>query len=105
MIKKGTDLAVDAYSAFADNQYTFFTPLARLLHSNDISAVVVCGLATDYCVRATAIDSCKFAFQTFVVRDAIRPVDPAANDKVLAELQKWGCAIISIGDALSKHGA
>jgi nicotinamidase-related amidase len=43
-----------------------FTDLARLVHTNRIDKLVVVGLATDYCVRATAIDSRKFGLKTEV---------------------------------------
>lgn len=91
---QGDNIAVDAYSAFADNQYTLFTPLARVLHSAGITNVVVCGLATDYCVRATAIDACKFGFKTRVLTDAVRAVDPVKGPEVLSELVNWGCELV-----------
>ncbi|KIM25599.1 hypothetical protein M408DRAFT_26145 [Serendipita vermifera MAFF 305830] len=97
-IRKGDNVHVDAYSAFADNQYTLFTPLAKLLHSSGISHVVICGLATDYCVRATAIDARKFGFTTKVLTDAIRAVDPAKSDEVLSELVNWGCILAQSTD-------
>jgi nicotinamidase/pyrazinamidase len=90
---QGDNIDVDAYSAFADNQYMLFTPLARILHSANITNVVVCGLATDYCVRATAIDARKFGFNTRVLTDAIRAVRPSDNDSILEELRAWKCEL------------
>ncbi len=84
---------MDAYSAFADNQYTLFTPLARILHEAQVTDVVVCGLATDYCVKATAIDARKFGFKTKVLTDAVRAVDTAKTEMVLSELETWGCSL------------
>jgi nicotinamidase/pyrazinamidase len=84
---------VDAYSAFADNQYTLFTPLAKILYTAEIDEVVICGLATDYCVRATSIDACKFGFRVTVLEDAIRAVDPTNNVAILSELKEWGCKL------------
>ncbi|KZO93723.1 nicotinamidase [Calocera viscosa TUFC12733] len=100
VIQKGTNVAVDAYSAFADNQYAFFTPLIKSLHSAGIHTVVVVGLATDYCVKFTAIDSCKFGFRTLVVKEAVRGVDSKATQQVFGELQEWGCELVSIDDVL-----
>ncbi|KZT62191.1 Isochorismatase hydrolase [Calocera cornea HHB12733] len=97
---RGTNVAVDAYSAFADNQYTFFTPLIKTLHGAGIETVVIVGLATDYCVRFTAIDSCKFGFRTLVVKEAVRGVDASATEKVLGELQDWGCELVSVEDVV-----
>jgi nicotinamidase/pyrazinamidase len=45
-----------------------------------VEFVVVCGLATDYCVKATALDAVRLGFETAVLLDAIRPVDLAAGD-------------------------
>ncbi|KAG8825325.1 NAD(+) salvage pathway protein [Serendipita sp. 401] len=96
-IQKGDNVAVDAYSAFADNQYTFFTPLARILHAAGVTKVVVCGLATDYCVRATAIDARKFGFETKLLTDAVRAVDPTKETDILSELEVWGCQLVESG--------
>ncbi|KAG8745799.1 hypothetical protein FRC10_007061 [Ceratobasidium sp. 414] len=82
-------------SAFADNQYLAFTELARLVHTHGINKLVVVGLATDYCVRATAIDSRKFGIATEVVRKGVRAVFPDNEEAVLNELQTWGCTIAS----------
>lgn len=57
MSLQGDNIAVDAYSAFADNQYTLFTPLARVLHEEQVTDVVICGLATDYCVKVCRGDA------------------------------------------------
>ncbi|KAG8787969.1 hypothetical protein FRC12_015031, partial [Ceratobasidium sp. 428] len=70
-IQKGTGVEVDSYSAFADNQYLAFTELIRLVHIHNIDKLVVVGLATDYCVRSTAIDSRKFGIATEVVRKGV----------------------------------
>lgn len=100
-IRKGDNIAVDSYSAFADNQYISFTPLTRALHAAEITDVVICGLATDYCVRATAIDACKFGFKTIVLVDAVRAVDGSQNEAVLAELQRWGCEMASSNNLIN----
>lgn len=81
-------------SAFADNQYLAFTELTRLIHTHSISKLVVVGLATDYCVRWTAIDSRKFGITTEVVKAGIRAVYPENADAVLQELESWGCSIV-----------
>ncbi|EJU06046.1 pyrazinamidase/nicotinamidase-like protein [Dacryopinax primogenitus] len=101
IIQKGGDLAVDSYSAFSDNQYTSFTPLIKTLHQAGIEHVVICGLATDYCVYFTAVDSCKFGFKTEIVREAVRAADKAATERVFDDLRGWGCDIVSIDDVLT----
>ncbi|PVG03684.1 Isochorismatase hydrolase [Serendipita vermifera] len=93
-IRKGGNIAVDAYSAFADNQYALFTDLAKILYTAGVDDVLICGLATDYCVRATSIDARKLGFGVTVLADAIRAVDPTNNEAILSELKKWGCRIV-----------
>ncbi|GAB1519846.1 hypothetical protein RhiTH_002917 [Rhizoctonia solani] len=111
-IKKGTNPSVDSYSAFADNQYMSFTPLVRLVYTHQIDRLVIVGLATDYCVRATAIDSRKFGigtevgthlgtpisalimFSLKVVQSGIRGVFPENESTVLEELKTRGCSIV-----------
>jgi nicotinamidase/pyrazinamidase len=56
------------------------TELEGLLREREIERVVVCGLATDYCVKATALDAARLKFDTAVLLDAIRPVDLAKGD-------------------------
>jgi len=100
-IHKGANIGVDSYSGFADNLYTSFTSLPGLLYTNGIKDLVIVGLATDYCVRATAIDACKFGFRTRVVKDAVSAVDGSREDVVLKELERWGCEIVLGSDVLA----
>ena len=58
-----------------------------------MSECLVAGLALDYCVRATAIDACKFGFKTKVLTDAVKAVDPTKSDSVISELEAWGCSM------------
>jgi nicotinamidase/pyrazinamidase len=82
-IRKGAN-GEDGYSGFTmrDPQTGETTPteLERLLREAGVERVVVCGLATDYCVKATALDARRLGFETAVLIDAIRPVDLVAGD-------------------------
>lgn len=91
-VHKGRDPRWDCYSAFAADQYLQFTELAALLHraSPPIHTVVIAGLATDYCVRATAIDAAKFGFHTVVLQDCVAGVDPATTDEAWAAMRAYG---------------
>ncbi|WFD36542.1 hypothetical protein MCUN1_003425 [Malassezia cuniculi] len=93
-VHKGCDALVDSYSGFADNAYTKFTDLPRLLYEARVDTVVICGLATDYCVRATAIDATRFGFATEVVTGAIRGVDTTTTKKALADMAAAGCKLV-----------
>ncbi len=79
IVEKGQDSRVEMYSAFTS---PFRRPaigtssLARILKDAGISHVFIVGLAMDYCVKHTAIDSKKAGFVTYVVREATRAVDP-----------------------------
>jgi len=86
IISKATRPEKDAYSGFDG------TALASRLHKLGCTRVFVGGLATDYCVRATAVDALKEGFEVVVLEDAIRPVDvrPGDGARALAELLALG---------------
>ncbi|HYT00279.1 MAG TPA: bifunctional nicotinamidase/pyrazinamidase [Thermoplasmata archaeon] len=83
ILSKGMDPEVDSYSAFQA-----FTDRGRDLESAlrelDVDELVVCGLATDYCVRATALDALRRGMPVRVLRDAIRGVDIKPGDSEIA---------------------
>jgi len=69
--------------------------LAPLLESAGVTDVVVTGLATDYCVKATALDALRLGFATTVLTDAIAAVDLRAGDgdAALEELRNAGADV------------
>ena len=89
VVDKGTAQDADAYSGFDG------TGLAELLRAAGVTHVVVGGLATDYCVKATALDALAAGFQTTVLADAIAAVDVNAGDgrRALEELAAAGAQI------------
>ena len=62
--------------------------------------VVLAGLATDYCVRATAVDALELGFQTVVLQDAVRAVDmrPGDGERALDEIARRGGEIATAED-------
>lgn len=90
-LPKGQPPNVDFYSAFASVGYTEFTPLVRILAQAGIEQLVVAGLATDYCIKSTAVDSRKFGFATILVDDAVAGVDPGTTEKALDLMDIKGC--------------
>jgi nicotinamidase/pyrazinamidase len=96
---KGTDPAVDSYSGFFDNGKRKATGLADWLRSRWVQQVYVMGLATDYCVRATALDARALGFDVWLVQDGCRGVELKAgdSDRAIAELRGAGCAIVESG--------
>ena len=93
VIHKGTSIDVDSYSGFLDNDQTTATELEKVLRDAGITAVVVCGLALDVCVRATALDAKRLGFDTTVNVAASRAAVPSARESVLAELRKQSIVI------------
>lgn len=92
IVHKGLDPARDSYSAFFDNEYAASTGLDGLLRARGISGVVVCGLALDFCVAATARDALRCGFWARIVPRACRAIAPDAAC-VLEELRAEGIMI------------
>jgi len=97
-IRKGTG-GEDGYSGFtmADpvTGETSSTGLEAMLRAAGIERVVIVGLATDYCVRATALDAVALGFETAVLREGIRAVDlaPGDGDRAIAEMEAAGATL------------
>ena len=96
-IQKGTDVNVDSYSGFFDNGRQNATGLADFLNSRGVGTVFVCGLATDYCVKWTALDAISLGFETFVIADATRGVNlsPLDSELALQEIVAAGGKIVN----------
>lgn len=75
IIRKGFHREVDSYSAFMEADRRTSTGLAAYLHARGITALYVCGLATDYCVAWSALDARAAGFAATVVEDACRAID------------------------------
>lgn len=80
IVRKGTDPGIDSYSGFYDNGRRQSTGLADLLRARGVTAVDVMGLATDYCVKFTALDAVREGFDTRLILEGCRGVDPRAGD-------------------------
>jgi nicotinamidase/pyrazinamidase len=104
---KGFPLAaiVDVGRERDDEGYSGFekSDLAQILRDHDVDEVYVCGLATDYCVRASAIDACREGFNVTVVSDAVRAVEvePGDSDRALADMAAAGARIASSAELLA----
>jgi nicotinamidase-related amidase len=102
IVEKGQDKRVEMLSAFGDpfkNPCVARSDLADVLRKADITDVYVVGLAADYCVKFTAIDAQKEGFQTWVVGDATKAVDPSSMDAVHKAYEDVGVRVISKDDA------
>jgi nicotinamidase/pyrazinamidase len=94
---KGTDPGVDSYSGFFDNDRRSATGLGDYLREVGETEVVVLGLATDYCVKATALDARRLGLRVRLLVDACRAVDlrPGDGERALAEMQAAGVELIT----------
>lgn len=105
VVCKGEDPRVDSYSAFRDARDGSDTGLARMLRENGVRELVVCGLATDYCVKATALHAVEEGFAVTVVRDACRAVDlaPGDGEAALVEMARMGCDVVDSIELLGRE--
>lgn len=77
---KGTERHLDSYSGFFDNGGIHETGLGNYLREHQVTDVYILGLATDYCVRATAIDARRLGLRTWLIEDACRGVELQSGD-------------------------
>jgi nicotinamidase/pyrazinamidase len=75
ILRKGFRHEIDSYSAFYENDHRTSTGLAAYLHERGFERLFFCGLATDFCVRWSAIDARREGFEAIVVEDACRAID------------------------------
>ncbi len=99
---KGTDESIDSYSGFFDNGHRKATGLGDYLKSKNVDEVYVMGLATDYCVKATALDAVGLGFKTTVIEDGCRGVElqPGDIDAAKAEMKAAGVQLVTQSSAL-----
>lgn len=88
------------YSAFQDVWCMHQTELNKVLRDRDITDVYVVGLAFDYCVYNTAVDSAANGYTTHIIREGTMPVDPTAWDPITVKLQSKSVEVIDMNDEL-----
>ena len=95
VFQKGEKREVDSYSGFFDNDQHSATGLSDYLNEVGADEVFVCGLATDYCVKFTALDARNLGFETTVIADACRGVNLQPDDveNAIAEMRQAGVKI------------
>lgn len=74
IVNKGTERDKEAYSAFEG------TDLEQILTDEKVTCVAICGLATDYCVKATALDGIQSGFRVILIKDAVKGVEAITGD-------------------------
>jgi len=103
ILRKGFKQNTDSYSGFRDNAKQT-TGLAEYLKALGITNTYIVGLALDYCVKYTALDSSDFGFKTHLVLDGCKAVNlsPDDGDKAVEEMKKTGIIIEKEADKLIK---
>jgi nicotinamidase/pyrazinamidase len=96
VFRKGIDPGIDSYSGFFDNGKRRSTGLAEYLRDRRVNQLFICGLATDYCVKFSALDAVDSGVRTHVIEDACRGVElnPGDSAAAIAEMRKAGVSIV-----------
>jgi nicotinamidase/pyrazinamidase len=96
--RKGEDSEVDSYSAFRDNHAERTTGLDAELKRRGIGELDICGLATDYCVKFSALDAVALlpGVKVRVIENASRGITPEGVAAALAELQRAGVDVVQL---------
>ena len=104
VFRKGTDPEIDSYSGFFDNGHRKATGLGDYLREREVTDVYVMGLATDYCVKWTALDAIALGFRTHLIEDGSRGVELKPGDVAAAieEVRSKGGKIVRSSDLVSR---
>ena len=100
VFQKGTDPAIDSYSGFFDNGHRRSTGLADYLREQGVTQVFVMGLATDYCVKFTALDAVRAGLKTTLIEDGCRGVNlrPGDSEAAVAEMRAARVEVLRSSD-------
>jgi nicotinamidase/pyrazinamidase len=93
VVKKGMDPQYDSYSGFQDDGGKK-TEMDRILKKDGIKRVIVYGIATDYCVRATALDAVAAGYKVIMIKNLSRGVAPDTSQKAIDEMKSKGVVIL-----------
>jgi nicotinamidase/pyrazinamidase len=94
LVSKATEPLQEAYSAFGVERFD----LAQFLRHRKVERVFITGLATDYCVRQTALDARAAGFTVYLVEDAVRGVSPETTARALADMDAAGVIRVKSGE-------
>ncbi len=95
VVRKGMDPQYDSYSGFQDDGGKK-TEMDKLLKKEKVKKVVVYGIATDYCVRATALDALAAGYKVIIIKNLCRGVAPDTSEKATEEMKSKG--IVTLED-------
>ncbi|WP_457681571.1 nicotinamidase [Thermovibrio sp.] len=92
IINKGDRPELEAYSGFQG------TLLDSLLKERGVKRLFICGVATDYCVKNTALGALNLGYSVFLLKDAVKGVSEETTEKALSELLDGGAVFIEFGE-------
>jgi len=96
-VVKGTSGLDDGYSAFEGvEQREGGETLERIVREHEIQAVLICGIATDYCVKATALDAVKLKYHTSIITNACAGVSHLTTEAALKDMEAAGVAMMQV---------
>jgi nicotinamidase len=93
VIEKGVSPGIESYSAFEDIWGKNKTELDGILKRNGVTDVCFVGLATDYCVKCSAVDALKYGYRVSVVTDAVKSIRP--EEEALEDLKRRGINLVT----------
>lgn len=98
VVRKGTDPAIDSYSTFFDNGHLKDTGLGAFLADNGVTDLVVLGLATDYCVKASVLDARSLGLGAIVISDGCRAVELSEGDgeRAFEAMREAGARVMTL---------
>ena len=94
IIYKGVNSKIDSYSGFYDNGKIRSTGLADYLKTKNVTSIDYVGLATEYCVKFTVLDSIAEGFKTRVILNGIKGINLEESNKVLKEMKSKGIDLL-----------
>jgi nicotinamidase/pyrazinamidase len=100
VFQKGTDAGVDSYSGLHDNGRRKSTGMGEWLKEQGVDTIYALGLATDYCVKFTALDAVADGFAVYLIADGCRAVElsPGDGDRAIEAMRAAGVTVLQSGD-------
>lgn len=100
IFRKGCEPEIDTYSGFYDNGHRKSTGLGDYLRGKGVESVWIAGVATDYCVQATALDARELGFETYLIEDGCRGVELNDGDiaEAIEEMREAGVHVVGSSD-------
>lgn len=97
IVRKGMDPEYDSYSGFQDDGGKK-TEMSRILKEHKINKLIIYGIATDYCVKATVLDARAEGYKVIMIKNLSRGVSPETSEKAIEEMKAKGVLVLDDTD-------